>query len=68
MEEAWTGAWPRFLEEDLECFMGTTFMGIDGEAEVGTLQGSARPGLLSMQGGSEARLCTHRDDRAGTGF
>ena len=46
LEEAWIGARPRFLEEDLERFKGTTFMGIDGEAEVGTLRGSARPGLL----------------------
>ena len=64
MEEVWTRARPWFLEEDL----GTAFMGTDGEAELGTLQGSARLGLLAMQGGSEARLCTHRDTRARIGF
>ena len=37
LEEEWIGAWPRFLEEDLERFMGMAFMGTDGEAEVGTL-------------------------------
>jgi len=47
LEEAWTGAWPRFLEEDLECFMGTAFMGTDGEVEVGTLRGE---GFRVMQG------------------
>jgi hypothetical protein len=36
---------PWFLEEYLERFMGA-FMGTDGEAEVGTLQGSVRLGLL----------------------
>ena len=41
LEEAWTRAWPRFLKEDLECFMGMAFMGTDGETEVGTLRGSA---------------------------
>ena len=46
LEEAWTEDWPWFLEEDLERFMAMAFMGIDGEAEVGTLRGSARPGLL----------------------
>ena len=42
LEEPWTRARPWFLEEDLEHFMGTAFMGIDGEAEVGTLRGSVR--------------------------
>jgi hypothetical protein len=42
LEEAWIGARPWFLEEDLERFMGMAFMGTDGEAEVGTLRGSAR--------------------------
>ena len=42
LEEAWTEARPRFLKEDLEHFMGTAFMGTDGEVEVGTLQGSVR--------------------------
>ena len=37
LEEAWTGAQPWFLEEDLERFMGMAFMGTNGEAEVGTL-------------------------------
>ena len=37
LEEAWIGAWPWFLVEDLERFMGTTFMGTNGEAKVGTL-------------------------------
>ena len=46
LEEAWTGARPKFLKEDLERFMGMAFMGTDGEAEVGTLRGSARLGLL----------------------
>ena len=46
MEEAWTRARPWFLEEDLERFMGMAFMGTDGEAEVGTLRGSVRLGLL----------------------
>ena len=53
MEEAWTGARPKFLKEDLERFMGMAFMGTDGEAEVGTLRGSARPGLLRNARGSE---------------
>ena len=68
MEEAWTRARPWFLEEDLERFMGTAFMGTDGEVEVGTLRGSAGPGLLAMQGGSEARLCTHKAARTRIGF
>ena len=37
LEEAWTRAQPWFLEEDLERFMGITFMGTNGELEVGTL-------------------------------
>jgi hypothetical protein len=37
LEEAWTEARPWFLEEDLERFMGTAFMGTYGKAEVGTL-------------------------------
>ena len=37
LEEAWTGAWPWFLEEELERFMGMAFMGTAGEAKVGTL-------------------------------
>ena len=37
LEETWTEAWPWFLEEDLERFMGMAFMGTNGEAEVGTL-------------------------------
>ena len=45
LEEVWTRAWPRFLEEDLECFMGTAFMGTDGEVEVGNLRGSVRQRL-----------------------
>ena len=48
--------------------MGMAFMGTDGEAEVGTLRGSARPGLLAMQCGSEAKLCTHKDASVGIGF
>ena len=68
LEEAWTGARPQFLEEDLERFMGMAFMGTNGEVEMGSLRGSARLGLLSMQGGSEARLCTHKDTRARIGF
>jgi hypothetical protein len=36
MEEVWTRARPQFLE-DQERFIGTPFMGTDGEAEVGTL-------------------------------
>ena len=47
MEEAWTEAWPWFLEEDLERFMGTAFMGTDREAEVGTLRGEV---FWAMQG------------------
>ena len=53
LEEAWTGACPWFLEEDRERFMGMTFLGTDGEVKVGTLRGGVRPGLFSMQGGSE---------------
>ena len=48
MEEAWTGAWPQFLEEDLERFMLMTFIGTDGEVKVGTLQGSVRPGFVHI--------------------
>ena len=42
LEEAWTSDRPWFLEEDLERFMGKAYMQTDGEAEVGTLQDSAR--------------------------
>ena len=42
LEEVWTRARPWFLEEDLERFMGTAYMGTDEEGEVETLRGSVR--------------------------
>ena len=47
MEDTWTRAQPRFLEEDQERFMGTAFMGTDVVAEVGTLRGEV---FWAMQG------------------
>ena len=52
MEEAWTSDRPWFLE-DVEHFMGTAFMGTDGEAEVGTLQDIVRQRLSHNARGSE---------------
>jgi hypothetical protein len=53
LEESWTRARPWFLEEDLERIMGMAFMGTNGEAEVGTLRGSARRRLSHNARGSE---------------